>query len=142
MAKAKRTIRIAQSKMSAFYLNSFNQFRIVGNVYGEVEKSYDDIGAVQGKFVLFVKGTKLPVIVKGKYAENLASQIKPNDLVGVFGFIKSREYQNEFYLELYAKEVEMLIKSKGQTLNFQEELESIENFYDPKKITERLEHVE
>lgn len=139
---AKGIIRIAQSKMSAFYLNSFNQFRIVGNVYGEVEKSLDEIGGVQGKFILYVKGTKLPVIVKGRYAENLASQIKPNDLVGVFGFIKSREYQNELYLELYAKEVEMLVKSKGKTLNFEEELKSIENLYDPKKITERLEHVE
>lgn len=138
---SKNSIRIAQSKMSAFYLNSFNQFRIVGNVYGEVEKSFDDIGTVQGKFILAVKGTMLPVIVKGKYAENLASQIKPNDLVGVFGYIKSREYQNELQLELYAKEVEMLVKSKGQALNFQQELESIEQMYDPKEITKRLENV-
>lgn len=138
---SKNSIRIAQSKMSAFYLNSFNQFRIVGNVYGEVEKSFDALGVVQGKFILAVKGTMLPVIVKGKYAENLASQIKPNDLVGVFGYIKSREYQNEIQLELYAKEVEMLVKSKGQALNFEQELESIEQMYDPKEITKRLENV-
>ncbi len=141
MAKRFKTIRIKQSKFDKFYQNTFNQFRIVGNVFGEVEKSVDDMGIIQGTFILDVKGEKMPITLKGKYAENLASQIKPSDLVGVFGYLTSRKYQGEYILELNAKEVELLIKGKDSNMDYQKRLNEIENFYDPRKITERLENV-